>query len=110
MSRPGQPPRARLLRRVWPAWPAGAALIAIPVGNVVGGIPLLRPYRVDGWVTVLAVVVIVLAGLPCLLAWAAWSALGIRHPAARTGLIAGFAIADLTLFSTLFLVYVHPQM
>jgi hypothetical protein len=111
MSPPGAPSALRrLLGRIWPAWPVCGALVAIPVGNIVGNLPMLRPYRIDGWITVLGIAGIVLIGLPFLFAWALWSVLGIRHPAARAGLIAGIVFADVTLSAVLFLGTVHPQM
>jgi hypothetical protein len=102
------------LRSCWrAAWPAclfvGAAvffLIVAAAGQASG----LQTYHVSEIATFWGTAFLIVVGAPLLAAWALWSALGLRHWAARLALYLVFVAADFALCAWLFFGAVQPQM
>ncbi len=97
-------------RHGWPAFLFVGAAAFFWVVAAVGEIPGLRERRVSEIATFGGVVFLIVLGLPLLVAWGLWSALGIRRWAARSGLYAGLVVADFGVFVWLFLNSGRPQM
>jgi hypothetical protein len=97
-------------RATWPAFLFVGAAVFFWVLAAVGQAPGLRAYRVSDIATVWGVAFLIVVGLPLLAAWALWSALGIRHWAARLSLYVAFLAADFALCAWLFFGTVRPQM
>ncbi len=111
---PMSPERPSWLQSCWlRAWPAclfvGAAVFFWGLAAA-GAAPGLQAYRVSEFATFWGAAFLIVVGLPLLAAWALWSALGLRHWAARLALYLVFVAADFALCAWLFFSGVQPQM
>jgi hypothetical protein len=97
-------------RRAWPACLFVGAAVIFWVVAALGEAPSLRTHRVSEIATFGGVVFLIVVGLPLLAAWGLWSALRIRHWAARLSLYAGLLVADFSFCVWLFLNTGRPQM
>jgi hypothetical protein len=109
---PSDPPP--FLRTCWrSAWPAclvfGAAVFVWLLATV-GDATALRTYRVGEIAMYWGTAFLIVVGAPLLAAWALWSALGVRHWAARMAFYLAFLAADFGLCAWLFFGGVQPQM
>lgn len=108
-SDPASPLRS-CWRRAWPACLVVGAAAFFCALAAAGEAPALRTRHVSEIAAFWGTAFLVVVGLPLLAAWALWSALGIRHWAARLSLYAGFLMADFALCAWLFFGAVQPQM
>ncbi|MGO9768547.1 MAG: hypothetical protein ACLPSW_03125 [Roseiarcus sp.] len=97
-------------RAAWPACLFVGAAVFFWVLAAVGRAPGLGAYRPSDIATYWGTAFLIVLGLPLLAAWALWSALGVRHWAARLALYVAFLAADFALCAWLFFGSVQPQM
>ncbi len=79
-------------RRAWPAWLLLGATLLIWLVSAVGAAPWLQQYRISDTAEFGGGALLVVFGLPLLIAWGLWSAFSLRHWAARLGVYAALLL------------------
>jgi hypothetical protein len=104
---------ARLVRlwwRAWPVWLCLGWLGVMLIFGVVGGLPVLAPYRIDTLALFYGSVVLVLLGGPLLLAWAIWSVFRLRNRWGRAVIFLVLLVLGTAVFGFLVVNFFKPQM